>query len=90
MRTAAGAGPDGQRGAILGSEACGRHLLDEDLAAQTQAVLTQQDTPSPNVTMGWRVHLDVCWIDQSNQTNTVDVSNVAQLSVIHLGGHAHL
>ena len=34
-----------------------------------------------------RVHLDVCWIDQSHQASTQwAVANAAYLSVIHLGG----
>ena len=39
-----------------------------------------------DITSG-RVHLDVCWIDQST---SLPVANVAHLSVIHLGGHAQL
>ena len=39
---------------------------------------------------GGRVHLDVCWIDQSTSLPQWTVANIAHLYVTHLGGHDHL
>ena len=49
-----------------------------------------QNSTSSDITSG-RVHLDLCCIDQVGlPAYPVDCSKVAHLSVIHLGGHAHL
>ena len=50
------------------------------------SVISRFEKRSSDITSG-RVHLDVCWIDQST---SLPSANVAHLSATHLDGHAHL
>ena len=72
----------------------GRNLKDPVLHHRREAGVIGRYEPfgksaSCDIT-GGRVLLDVCWIDQSTSLPSGTVVNVAHLSVVDLGGHAHL